>query len=123
MTGKDVALPDDGRRVANNELDRRNELSRARSTRRPNPDSALLPRPDWIMVGVPVDRGVRLYASKELPRAEFEVAMDRWQATGFKLTAELRGMLVIDGATYGECILRLEEIWRNAEIRKLTDGR
>lgn len=84
--------------------------------------AARLPKPEWLMLGVPNPRGVRLYASKDLPRAEFDQAIADYE-TVWQLGAQMRDMLVIDKPTYPEAIARLFEIWNARERDELEQGR
>jgi hypothetical protein len=81
-----------------------------------------LPRPEWLMLGVPNPRGVRLYASRDLPQAEFDQAVADCE-TVWQLGAQMRNMLVIDKPTYPEAIVRLFEIWNAREREELEQRR
>lgn len=83
--------------------------------------SAPLPKPEWLMLGVPNPRGVRLYASRDMPRADFDQAMVKYE-TVWELGAQMRHMLVIDKPTYPEAIARLFEIWANQDREKAAIG-
>lgn len=75
--------------------------------------------PEWVMVGVDVPAGKRLYASKDLRGSAFGVAMDAYgNGDGWH-------MLVITKPTYGECLAELQRIWQNwaSEGRELPAGR
>ena len=81
--------------------------------------------PEWVMVGVDVPAGKRLYASKDLKGSAFEAAMDEhWNGDGWHLTSTMCHMLVITTPTYGECLAELMRIWANweAEDRGLPAG-
>lgn len=73
--------------------------------------------PKFVMVGT--DRpggGVLLHASRDIRERELRwgIATDRYgTATGWHIDAEMRQVLVISGATYGEAFARLFEIWEN----------
>lgn len=73
--------------------------------------------PRFVMVGTDKPGGgVRLHASRDIRERELRwgVATDRHgTATGWHIDAEMRQVLVIDGATYGEAFARLFEIWEN----------
>lgn len=70
--------------------------------------------PEWVMVGVDVPAGKRLYASRDLKGSAFAVAVDEsWDADGWHLTTTMRRMLVITRPTYAECLAELMRIWRN----------
>ena len=72
--------------------------------------------PEWVMVGVDVPAGKRLYASKDLKGSAFAVAMDQYgNGDGWHLTTTMCHMLVITKPTYGECLAELIRIWRNWE--------
>jgi hypothetical protein len=72
--------------------------------------------PEWVMAGVDVPAGKRLYASKDLKGSAFEVAMDEhFNGDGWHLTTTMQKMLVITKPTYAECLAELMVIWRNWE--------
>jgi hypothetical protein len=73
--------------------------------------------PEWIMVGVDVPAGKRLYASKNLKGSQFQVAMAEHSpsADGWYLTSTLQHMLIITKPTYGECMAEALRIWQNWE--------
>ena len=76
--------------------------------------------PEWVMCGVDVPAGKRLYASKDLKGSAFQVAVDaHWNGDGWHLTTTMCHMLVITRPTYGECMAELMRIWQNWE----NDGR
>ena len=77
-----------------------------------------LPKPEWLMLGVPNPRGVRLYASRDLPQADFDQSVRDYE-TVWQLGAQMRNMLVIDKPTYPEAIARLFEIWNARERDEL----
>lgn len=94
---------------------------RGRQRTRPHPPAPRqpgeLPPPEWVMVGVPVDAGVRLYASREIPHAQFAVEVQERHGTadGWHLDAQLRQMLVITRPSYPECLEQLTRIWANQD--------
>jgi len=71
--------------------------------------------PEWVMVGVDVPAGKRLYASRDLKGSAFAVAAAEhsYTADGWHLTTTMRRMLVITKPTYGECLAELMTIWQN----------
>lgn len=70
--------------------------------------------PEWVMAGVDVPAGKRLYASRELKGSAFAVAVDEnWNGDGWHLTTTMQRMLVITKPTYAECLAELMTIWRN----------
>jgi hypothetical protein len=71
--------------------------------------------PEWVMVGVDVPAGKRLYASRDLKGSAFAVAMGEHDlsADGWHLTTTLQRMLVITKPTYNECLAELMTIWQN----------
>lgn len=71
--------------------------------------------PEWVMAGVDVPAGKRLYASRDLKGSAFAVAAQEhsYTADGWHLTTTMQRMLVITKATYGECLAELMTIWRN----------
>lgn len=72
--------------------------------------------PEWIMVGVDVPAGKRLYASKDLKGSRFQVAMSQsGDADGWYLTSTMQHMLIITKPTYGECMADALRIWKNWE--------
>lgn len=72
--------------------------------------------PEWVMVGVDVPAGKRLYASKDLKGSAFQVAMDaHMNGEGWNLTTIMQKMLVITKPTYAECLAELMQIWQNWE--------
>jgi hypothetical protein len=73
--------------------------------------------PEWVMVGVDVPAGKRLYASRELKGSAFAVAAQEhsYTADGWHLTTTMRRMLVITKLTYVECLAELMRIWQNWE--------
>lgn len=85
--------------------------------------------PEWVMVGVDVPAGKRLYASKDLKGSAFQVAMDAYgNGDGWHLTSTMCHMLVITRPSYGECLAELMRIWQNWENwenegRELPAGR
>jgi len=98
------------------------ERSRGYSTARPAGELD----PEWVMVGVDVPAGKRLYASKDLKGSAFQVAVDEhWNGDGWHLTTTMQHMLVITRPTYGECLAELQRIWQNWENegRELPAGR
>jgi hypothetical protein len=81
--------------------------------------------PEWVMVGVDVPAGKRLYASKDLKGSAFQVAMDTYgNGDGWHLTSTMCHMLVITKPSYGECLAELQRIWLNwaSEGRELPAG-
>ena len=82
--------------------------------------------PEWVMCGVDVPAGKRLYASKDLKGSAFRVAMDQFgNGDGWHLTSTMCHMLVITKPSYGECLAELQRIWLNWENegRELPAGR
>lgn len=72
--------------------------------------------PEWVMVGVDVPAGKRLYASKDLKGSAFQLAVDEhMNAEGWNLTTVMQKMLVITKPTYAECLADLTRIWQNWE--------
>lgn len=72
--------------------------------------------PEWVMVGVDVPAGKRLYASKDLKGSAFQVAVDaHWNGDGWHLTTTMQRMLVITRPTYAECMAEMMRIWANWE--------
>jgi hypothetical protein len=71
--------------------------------------------PEWVMVGVDVPAGKRLYASRDLKGSAFAVAAAEhsYTADGWHLTTTMQRMLVITKPTYAECLAELMTIWRN----------
>lgn len=85
----------------------------------------MLDKPEWIMVGTRIDRGkYRLYASRNLPRAEFEAQWTNADGATWGLAASLTQMLIIDRDSYGECLAYLMTVWGNqvSEERGLPAG-
>ena len=83
--------------------------------------------PEWVMVGVDVPAGKRLYASKDLKGSAFQVAsqiLGSGSGDGWYLTTTMCHMLVITRPTYGECMAELMRIWANWENegRELPSG-
>lgn len=76
-----------------------------------------LPAPEWVMVGAKVEAGVRLYASRTLPRAAFAVEQGGRlsAAQGWHLDAVLEQMIIITKPTWGECMSELLRIWGDSE--------
>src|ERR1035441_10259533 len=109
----------------------RNSSAR-RARRRPDDDCAYpSPRkageldPEWVMCGVDVPAGKRLYASKDLKGSAFQLAIDQHgNGDGWHLTTTMCHMLVITKPTYAECLAELMRIWQNwdAEGRALPAG-
>lgn len=72
--------------------------------------------PEWVMVGVDVPAGKRLYASRDLKGSAFQVAVDaHMNGEGWNLTTIMQKMLVITKPTYAECLAELMRIWQNWE--------
>jgi hypothetical protein len=71
--------------------------------------------PEWVMVGVDVPAGKRLYASRDLKGSAFAVAAQEhsYTADGWHLTTTMQRMLVITKPTYAECLAELMTIWQN----------
>lgn len=70
--------------------------------------------PEWVMVGVDVPAGKRLYASRDLKGSAFQVAVDaHMNGEGWNLTTVMQRMLVITKPTYSECLAELMRIWQN----------
>jgi hypothetical protein len=71
--------------------------------------------PEWVMAGVDVPAGKRLYASRDLKGSAFAVAAQEhsYTADGWHLTTTMQRMLVITKPTYGECLAELMRIWQN----------
>jgi len=70
--------------------------------------------PEWVMAGVDVPAGKRLYASRDLKGSAFAVAVDEFlNGDGWHLTTTMQRMLVITKPTYAECLAELMTIWRN----------
>lgn len=81
--------------------------------------------PEWVMCGVDVPAGKRLYASKDLKGSAFQVAMDAYgNGDGWHLTTTMCRMLVITKPTYAECMAEMMRIWANwdNEGRELPAG-
>lgn len=77
--------------------------------------------PEWVMAGVDVPAGKRLYASRDLKDSAFQVAMTEhsYTADGWHLITTMQRMLVITKPTYSECLAELMTIWQNWD----NDGR
>jgi hypothetical protein len=71
--------------------------------------------PEWVMAGVDVPAGKRLYASRDLKGSAFAVAQAEhsYSADGWYLTTTMQRMLVITKPTYAECLAELMTIWKN----------
>lgn len=70
--------------------------------------------PEWVMVGVDVPAGKRLYASRDLKGSAFRLAVDaHLNGQGWALTTVMCKMLIITKPTYGECMRDLMIIWQN----------
>ncbi|HMG61674.1 MAG TPA: hypothetical protein VK599_01885 [Streptosporangiaceae bacterium] len=71
--------------------------------------------PEWVMAGVDVPAGKRLYASRDLKGSAFAVAASEhsYSADGWHLTTTMQRMLVITKPTYAECLAELMTIWQN----------
>lgn len=71
--------------------------------------------PEWVMAGVDVPAGKRLYASRELKGSAFAVAVtdSSYSADGWHLTTTMKRMLVITKPTYAQCLAELMTIWQN----------
>ena len=70
--------------------------------------------PEWVMVGVDVPAGKRLYASRDLKGSAFAVALDEhYNGDGWHLTTTMCRMLVVTRPTYGECMAEVLRIWAN----------
>lgn len=70
--------------------------------------------PEWVMAGVDVPAGKRLYASRDLKGSAFAVAVDEYyNGDGWHLTTTMQKMLVITKPTYSECLAELMRIWQN----------
>jgi hypothetical protein len=81
--------------------------------------------PEWVMAGVDVPAGKRLYASRDLKGSAFELAVDEhMNGEGWHLSTVMQKMLVITKPTYGECLAELMLIWQNwqNEGRELPAG-
>jgi hypothetical protein len=81
--------------------------------------------PEWVMFGVDVPAGKRLYASRELSQAEISV-WDSGQslaaADGWHVDANMRNVLVITRDTYAEALAELMVIWANHDRAAAEDG-
>jgi hypothetical protein len=72
--------------------------------------------PEWVLAGVDVPAGKRLYASHHLKGSAFTLAVDEHlNGQGWHLETVMQNMLVITRPTYGECLAELTRIWRNWE--------
>lgn len=72
--------------------------------------------PEWVMAGVDVPAGKRLYASRDLKGSAFRLAVDKsGNGDGWHLTTTMQRMLVITRPTYAECLAELMRIWANWE--------
>lgn len=70
--------------------------------------------PEWVMAGVDVPAGKRLYASRDLKGSAFQLAVDQYgNGEGWDLTTTMQKMLVITKPTYAECLAELMTIWQN----------
>ena len=70
--------------------------------------------PEWVMAGVDVPAGKRLYASRDLKGSAFQAAVDEYgNGDGWHLTTTMQRMLVITKPTYAECLAELMRIWQN----------
>lgn len=82
--------------------------------------------PEWVMVGVDVPAGKRLYASRDLKDSAFQLAVDQHlNGEGWHLDTTMQRMLIITKPTYGECLAELMMIWQNWDNagRELPAGR
>lgn len=83
-----------------------------------------LVQPTGIMVIAEVDGGVRLYASREIPRAHFGMELVDFR-TEWKIGSVMKQMLIITRPTLGECLAELGRIWgnhdRDAAQRELAE--
>jgi hypothetical protein len=88
-----------------------------------------LSKPDWVMVGVPVDNGrKRLYASRSLHNADWFISHPlRMGPAIWHLNADLDQLLIITEDSYEACIARLTQIWaaqdRNPAIEQAYQQR
>ena len=72
--------------------------------------------PEWVMIGVDVPAGKRLYASQHLKGSVFQLAVDEHlNGVGWHLGTVMEKMLVITKPTYTQCLAELMTIWRNWE--------
>lgn len=80
--------------------------------------------PDFVMLGLtrPAGMGVRLYASRDLPQAQFgpPPMPQNVTAGAYLLHSVMANMLVIDKPTYAEAMARMNEIWANWDREKKT---
>lgn len=90
-------------------------------------DSGAMPRPDWVMCGVPLPNGwVRLLASRELNQAQLAAEFERAQVVDdgdllptwgplvqqrIALTTEMRTFTVIDAPDYPTAFRELFKDW------------
>lgn len=82
-----------------------------------------LPDPQAVLIFARVDAGWRLYASREIPEASFDVRSPsdtHMTDPVWGMDALMRNMLVVTKATQGECLQEVMRIWanhdRNAQI-------
>lgn len=104
--------------LAAEEERRRRQRSHQQPRRSTRPGQ--LEAPEWVIVGCKVDAGARLYASRDLPDAEF--GMD--QIKGLPehvLTTVMRDMLVVTRPTYPEALAELQRLWEARDRAKVTE--
>lgn len=79
-----------------------------------------LDEPQFVIVGAVVDAGIRLYASRNLPDAEFGIDQIQHRPEHV-LTTVMRDMLVITRPTYPEALAELQRLWANRDRAKAEE--
>lgn len=75
-----------------------------------------LPDPQAVLIFARVDAGWRLYASREIPSAGFDVRSRKGDIMGdpvWGVDALMEKMLIITKPTQGECLQQVMQIWAN----------
>lgn len=105
----------DGELAVEEEIRRRDQRA-AHRTNRPG----RLDAPQFVIVGAEVDAGIRLYASRSLPDAEFGIDEIQHRPEHV-LTTVMRDMLVITRPTYPEALAELQRLWANRDRAKAEE--
>lgn len=83
--------------------------------------SAITEPPEFLMVGMKTPRGVRIYASRVIPRGlRFGQASIDYQAH-WVISTVLTHMRVVDGRDWNEALALLFTAWANEDADKARD--
>lgn len=79
--------------------------------------NATTPPPKFIMVGMEIPRGVRIYVSRNLPRGlKFgQIELNHTGPVLWHIETAMPNLLIVDGADWNEALARLFQRWANED--------